>query len=71
MKNLERNRNNMKSYGFLLAHGYRIMKGYVDAEDQEEAKRLILNQEWDDIIDEDDTDELTVGYKVVEIWEIN
>lgn len=61
----------MKSYGFLLAHGYRIMKGCVDAEDQEEAKRLILNQEWDDIIDEDDTDELTVGYEVVEIWEIN
>lgn len=60
----------MRSYGFLLAHGYRIMKGYVDAEDQE-AKRLILNQEWGDIIDEDDTDELTVGYKVVEIWEIN
>lgn len=32
----------MKAYGFLLAHGYRIMKGYVDAEDQEEAKRLIM-----------------------------
>lgn len=61
----------MKAYGFLLAHGYRIMKGYVDAEDQEEAKRLILNQEWDDIIDEYDTDDLTVGYEVVEIWEIN
>ena len=61
----------MKSYGFLLAHGYRIMKGYVDAENQEEAKRLVLNQEWDDIIDEYDTDELTVGYEVTEIWEIN
>lgn len=61
----------MKAYGFLLAHGYRIMKGYVDAEDQEEAKRLILNQEWDDIVDEEDTDNLIVGYEVVEIWEIN
>ena len=60
----------MKSYGFLLAHGYKIMKGYVDA-DTEEAKCKVLNQEWDDIIDEDDTDELTVGYEVVEIWEIN
>ena len=61
----------MKAYGILLAHGYRIMKGYVDAEDLEVAKRLILNQEWDDIIDEEDTDDLTVGYEVVEIWEIN
>ena len=61
----------MKSYGFLLAHGYNIMKGYVDADTPEEAKCKALNQEWDDIIDEDDTDELTVGYEVVEIWEIN
>lgn len=34
-------------------------------------KPYILNQEWDDIIDEEDTDDLTVGYEVVEIWEIN
>lgn len=27
----------MKSYGFLLAHGYKIMKGYVDADTPEEA----------------------------------
>ena len=27
----------MKSYGFLLAHGYTIMKGYLDAENEEEA----------------------------------
>lgn len=61
----------MKSYGFLLAHGYKIMKGYVDAENQEEAKRKAVNNEWDDIIDEDDTDELTVGYEVTDIWEID
>jgi hypothetical protein len=61
----------MKSYGFLLAHGYKIMKGYVDAENQEEAKRKAINEEWDDIIDEDDTDELTVGYEVTDIWEID
>ena len=61
----------MKSYGFLLAHGYKIMKGYVDAENQEEAKRKAINEECDDIIDEDDTDELTVGYEVTDIWEID
>ena len=61
----------MKRYGFLLAHGYKIMKGYVDAENQEEAKRKAINEEWDDIIDEDDTDELTVGYEVTDIWEID
>ena len=61
----------MKSYGFLLAHGYKFMKGYVDAENQEEAKRKAINEEWDDIIDEDDTDELTVGYEVTDIWEID
>ena len=61
----------MKSYGFLLAHGYKIMKGYVDAENQEEAKRKAINEERDDIIDEDDTDELTVGYEVTDIWEID
>ena len=61
----------MKSYGFLLAHGYKIMKGYVDAENKEEAKRKAINEEWDDIIDEDDTDELTVGYEVTDIWEID
>lgn len=61
----------MKSYGFLLAHGYKIMKGYVDAENQEEAKRKAISEEWDDIIDEDDTDELTVGYEVTDIWEID
>ena len=27
----------MKSYGFLLAHGHTIMKGYLDAENEEEA----------------------------------
>lgn len=61
----------MKSYGFLLAHGYTIMKGYLDAENEEEAKRKAVNEEWDDIIDEYDADELTVGYEVTDIWEIN
>ena len=60
----------MKSYGFLLAHGYEIWKGYLDAESEESAKQKILNEEWDDIIDEYDTNELTIGYEVKEIWEI-
>lgn len=60
----------MKSYGFLLVHSYTIQKGYLDAESEEDAKQKILNEEWDDIIDEYDTDELTVGYEVIEIWDI-
>lgn len=35
------------------------------------AKCKAVNEEWDDIIDEYDTDELTVGYKVTDIWEIS
>ena len=31
----------MKSYGFLLAHGHTIMKGDLDAENEEEAKHII------------------------------
>lgn len=61
----------MKSYGFLLAHGYTIMKGYSDAENEEEAKHKAVDEEWGDIIDEYDTDELTVGYEVTDIWEIS
>lgn len=34
------------------------------------AKRKAVNKDWDGIIDEYDTDELTVGYKVTDIWEI-
>lgn len=60
----------MKSYGFLVAHGYQILKGYLDAESEDEAKEMILNEEWDDIIDEYDTEILTEGYEVTELWEI-
>lgn len=60
----------MNTYGFLLAHGYEIWKGYVGASSEEEAKEKILNEEWDDIIDEYDTDDLTEGYEIVEIWKI-
>lgn len=58
----------MNSYGFEVAHGYQILKGYVTAENKGEAKQKILNEEWDDIIDEYDADEFTEGYEIVDIW---
>lgn len=59
----------MKSYGFEVAHGYDILKGYVTAESKDEAERKILNEEWDDIIDEYDTEVFTDEYEIVDIWE--
>lgn len=61
----------MKDYGFLLAHGYEIKKGYInDCESEEDAKAKILAGDYDDIMDTFDTDDLTVGYEVVEMWVI-
>lgn len=55
----------------MVAHGYQILKGYInDCKDEDEAKLRILNGEYDDIIDEYETDELTVGYEIIELWEI-
>lgn len=59
----------MKHFGFILAHGYELWKGYVTANDEEEAAYLIAYEHWDDIVDEYDTDEFTEGYEIVEIWE--
>ena len=59
----------MNSFGFEVAHGYQILKGYVSAENIREAKQKILNEEWDDIIDEYDTDEFTEGFEIVDIWQ--
>lgn len=59
----------MNSFGFEVAHGYQILKGYVTAENIEEAKQKILNEEWDDIIDEYDSEILTEGYEIVDIWQ--
>lgn len=59
----------MNNYGFEVAHGYQILKGYVTAENKSEAKQKILNEEWDDIIDEYDTDEFTEGFEIVDIWQ--
>lgn len=58
----------MQSFGFEVAHGYQILKGYVTAKTKEEAEKKILNEDWDDIIDEFDTDVLTEGYEIVDIW---
>lgn len=61
----------MNDYGFEVAHGYQILKGYVSAITKEEAKMKILSEEWDDIVDEFDKDGLTEGYEIVDIWEID
>ena len=58
----------MDTYGFTVAHGYEIWKGYVTADSKEEAEIKIEHEEWDDIIDEYDSDEFAEGYQVVEIW---
>ena len=59
----------MNSFGFEVVHGYQILKGYVTAGNIREAKQKILNEEWDDIIDEYDTDEFTEGFEIVDIWQ--
>ena len=61
----------MNDYGFEVAHGYNILKGFVRAESKEEAIKKIKNEEWEDIIDEFDIDELTEGYEVTDIWKID
>ena len=58
----------MNSFGFEMAHGYQILKGYVSAENKKEARQKILNEEWDDIIDEFDSETLTEGYEIIDIW---
>lgn len=61
----------MKTYLIFLGHGYEILKTLVTAESREEAERMAVNKEWDDVIDEESTDELTVGYKVIETVELD
>lgn len=60
----------MKDYGFEVAHGYRILRGYInDCKSKEDATTKILNEEWDDILDTFSKDECTIGYEIVDIWE--
>lgn len=59
----------MKTYGFLATHGYEILKGYLKAESEDDAKAKIKDEDWEDIIDSYTTEECVVGYEVIEIWE--
>lgn len=59
----------MKHFGFEIAHGYEIWRGYISAVDVDTAKEKILNHEWDDIIDSFDKDNFTEGYEIADIWE--
>ncbi len=60
----------MKVFGFEVAHGYQILKGYVTAIDKKSATEKIMNQDWDDIIDEFDADPFTEGYEIVDMWQV-
>lgn len=59
----------MHVFGFEVAHGYQILKGYVSAVDKHAAVKMILDRDWDDIIDEFDTDQFIEGYEIVDIWQ--
>lgn len=56
--------NEMPSYGF-TASGNAWCRGYVTAENKEEAIKKILNHDYDDVNEEEITDILNVD----DIWE--
>ncbi len=60
----------MKNYNFEVAHGYDVLKGFVEAGSKEEAIKKIENEEWDDVYDECDGgwDEPVKGYEIIDIW---
>ena len=60
----------MKTYGFEVAHGYEVLKGVVDANSKEDVKTKILEEDWEDIIDNYDIEECTIGYEIIDIWEV-
>ena len=60
----------MKTYGFEVAHGYEVLKGVVDANSKEDAKTKILEEDWEDIIDTYDVEDCTIGYEIIDIWEV-
>ena len=61
----------MKTYGFEVSHGYEVLKGVVDANSKEDAKTKILEEDWEDIIDTYDVEECIIGYKIIDIWEVD
>ena len=60
----------MKTYGFEVSHGYEVLKGVVDANSKEDAKTKILEEDWEDIIDTYDVEGCTIGYEIIDIWEV-
>ena len=60
----------MKTYGFEVAHGYEVLKGVVDANSKEDAKTKILEEDWEDIIDTYDIEDCTIGYEIIDIWQV-
>lgn len=60
----------MKTFNFEVAHGYDVLKGFVEAETEEDAINKIENGDWDDVIDENDGnfDEPVKGYEIIDIW---
>ena len=60
----------MKTYVFEVAHGYEVLKGVVDANSKEDAKTKILEEDWEDIIDTYDVEDCTIGYEIIDIWEV-
>ena len=61
----------MKTYVFELSHGYEVLKGVVDANSKEDAKTKILEEDWEDIIDTYDVEDCTIGYEIIDIWEVD
>lgn len=59
----------MNTYGFEVAHGYEILKGFVEAESESQARQKISDKDWNDIIDSYDCDVFAGGYEILEVWE--
>jgi len=59
----------MNTYGFEVAHGYEILKGFVEAESKAQAIQKTSDKDWNDIIDTYDCDEFTESYKILDVWE--
>lgn len=58
----------MKNYSFLLAHGYEVLKGYINnCANVDDAKSRILDEGYNDIIDSFDVEEFTKGYEIIDI----
>lgn len=59
----------MKFFIFEAVHGYRYLKGYLRAESEEQAIKMIENEGWDDLLDEGYINEYVEGYEIIDICE--